>query len=118
MKILSFITSKISVFFWGVMAFTYQVKADIPQTDDFADGADDQGGIDTLYWLLEKFMQFIVLGVAAIFIIVIAKAAIVKYNEISDGRGGWLDLAGHVVGGVALLTLAIVMFNWIPDWIS
>ena len=118
MKIFHSIKAKSQAAFWALMALSYQVKAAIPETDDFADGADEKGGLDTLYWIFEKFIQLIILGIAAVFVVVIAKAAIKKYNDISDERGSWMDLLGHVVGGIALLTLAIIMLNWVGTWVE
>ncbi|NJI86967.1 DUF2976 domain-containing protein [Shewanella sp. Iso12] len=94
------------------------IAAGIPTTDEFADGADDKNGFELLFWILEKLSQFVVVALSAFFLIVIIKGAIAKYDEISDGKGGYIDLGGHVVAGLGLLTLAIVMFNWIGTWTS
>lgn len=118
MKFINLIKTKSKAIFWSLVVFSFQVRAEIPGTDDFADGAEDKGGIDTLYWIFEKFVQLIILGIAVAFVIVIGKAAIKKYNDISDERGSWMDLMGHVVGGIALLTLCIIMMNWVGTWVD
>lgn len=118
MKIFKKLLSKANMAFYTLLAFSLQVRAEIPETDDFADGAEDRGGIDTLFWLLEKFVQLVVIALAAYFVIIIGKAAIAKYNDITDGRGNWMDLGGHIIGGVALLTLTIIMLNWIGTWVE
>lgn len=118
MKVLKKFKNKAVLAFWSMLAMSYQVRAEIPTTDDFADGADDLGAIETLYWVFEKFVQLIILGIAVAFVIVLGKAAIKKYNDISDERGSWMDLLGHVVGGIALLTLTIIALNWVGSWID
>jgi NADH:ubiquinone oxidoreductase subunit 4 (subunit M) len=109
--------------FWGsaVTAFCTlpsMVRAEIPTTDDFADGADDLGGFETVMFLIEKVSQLAVIAIAAYFVVILAKGMIHKYNEITDGRGSWMDLGGHVLGGLALLVLTIVALNWIGTWVD
>ena len=118
MKLIKFISKKSSLLFWSLMSFTFQVRASMPTTDDFADGADDKDGAEMLMWLMEKFIQVIIIGMTAFFAILIIKGAMKKYNEITDERGSWMDLAGHVVGGLALLTLAIILFNLADTWVE
>lgn len=112
------VTAKITSAGWALMAFAWQVRADMPTTDDFADGSDDKDGAEMLMWLMEKFIQVVIIGMTAWFAILIIKGAMKKYNDISDERGGWMDLAGHVVGGLALLTLGIILFNLADTWVE
>lgn len=100
----------------AVLMTASQVQAQIPSTDDFAAGADDKGAFELLSWILVKGVQVIIVGIACFFVFAIARSAIEKYGDITDGKGTWLDLAGHVVGGIVLLVLAIVMFNWVQTW--
>ncbi len=101
-----------------LIGFSLELSAGIPETSDFAQGVGERGGVETLFWLLQTFVQVVVLGLAAYFVLIIGKAAITKYNEITDGRGNWIDLGGHVIGGIGLLTLTIVILNWIGTWVA
>ncbi len=112
------LAKQVQIFLFSLIAFSVQLNAEIPTTDDFAKGIGERSAVETLFWLLETFVQVIVLGLAAYFVIIIGKAAITKYNEITDGRGNWIDLGGHVIGGIALLTLTIVILNWIGTWVK
>jgi len=110
--------TKANILLWTLLGFSLQVRAEIPTTDDFADGADDKGAFETLFWLLEKGVQLIIVGIAAFFVFTIGKAAMKKYNDITEERGSWIDLGGHIVGGIALLALTVVMLNWVGDWVK
>lgn len=101
-----------------LFVLSVSLRADIPETDDFADGAEDKGGVETLFWLLETFLQVAVIAIAGFFVLNIGRSAIEKYKEVTDGRASWIDLGGHIIGGVALLTLTIVMLNWIGTWVE
>jgi len=114
LSVLSKVNLSFLVFFtWGM-----QAKAEIPTTDDFADGADDKGAFETLFWLMEKGAQLVIIGIAIFFVFTIGKAAMKKYNDITEGQGSWIDLGGHIIGGIALLTLTIVMLNWVGTWVD
>lgn len=104
--------------FYSLVVAVSPVKAEIPTTDDFASGADDKGGFEILFWLLEKAVQVIVLGVGAAMVVAIAKNCIQKYHDIGEGKSTWLDLGATVIGGVVLLVLVIVVLNWIGTWTS
>nr|WP_257327061.1 DUF2976 domain-containing protein [Alteromonas macleodii] len=117
-KVFKAMAEKSKLAFWTLMAFAWQVRADMPTTDDFADGSDDKDGAEMLMWLMEKFVQVVIVGMTAWFAILIIKGAMKKYNDISDERGSWMDLAGHVVGGLALLTLGIILFNLADTWVE
>lgn len=119
MKMLRKVVKKAKVAGYMAMAVAMQVRADgIPETDDFADGGEDKGGFETLLWLGEKTAQLIILGIASMFVFYIGRAAMKKYNDITDDRGTWVELGGHIIGGVVLLTLTIIMLNWVGGWVD
>lgn len=121
MKVITMFNTMIKKFklaFWSVMALAWQVRADIPTTDDFAKGSDGKDGAEMLMWLMEKFVQVIIIGMTTWFAILIFKGAMKKYNDISDERGSWMDLAGHIVGGLVVLTLGIILFNLAGEWVK
>lgn len=117
-KVIKAIKVKSKLFFGALMAFAWQVHADIPTSKDFAKGSEGKDGAQTLMWLMEKFVQVIIVAMTAWFAILIIKAAMKKYNDITDERGSWMDLAGHVVGGIALLTLGVILFNLVGTWVK
>lgn len=98
--------------------FVLPLKADIPSSDDFIDGADNQDGVETLYFIIEKFLQVVVLGVMCWIVILIMKGAGKKYDEISEGKATYVDLAGHVVGGVAVVAVGVIAANWVGSWVD
>ncbi|NQY36344.1 MAG: DUF2976 domain-containing protein [Alteromonadaceae bacterium] len=116
------VLAKVNVAFLMLFACLVQTHAQgttgIPTTSDFANGAEKKGAFQTLFWLMEKGAQLIVIAIAVFFVFIIAKGAMKKYNDITEGRGGWIDLGGHVIGGIALLTLTIVMLNWVGTWVK
>ena len=112
------IVHKLNLSIFMFLIFVMQVSAEIPTTSDFEKGAENKGGFDTLMYLFEKLVQLIILGVAAYFVVIIAKGAIKKYNDISDERATYFDLAGHLIGGIAVLTLMIIMLNWVNGWVG
>lgn len=116
-KVFKLVTEKFKLLFWTLMVLAWQAQANMPTTEDFAKGSDNKDGAEMLMWLMEKFVQVIIIGMIAWFAILIIKGAMKKYNDISDERGRWMDLAGHLVGGLALLTLGIILFNLVDTWV-
>lgn len=104
--------------FCALLLLPMQVLANIPTTDDFAAGANDRDAVGVLFWLMGRFLQVIVFGLAAYGIVIVIKNAIAKYNEIGDGRATYMDVGIIIIAGLAILTLAIIMLNWLQSWIS
>ena len=118
MQMLKKMLEKMNMAILMVMVFVMPAWADIPKSEDFAKGSEDKGGFDTLFWLGEKAVQVIIIGITIAFVIQIAKGAHKKYGDIAEEKATWMDVGGHLIGGIALLTLAIVMFNWVGTWVA
>ncbi len=104
---------------WIWLILAMDAAADIPATEQFVGkNAPNDGAFSTLFWLMAQGVKIVIAGIAAFFVFTIGKGVMKKYNDITNERGSWIDLGGHVVGGVALLALTILMMNWADTWVQ
>lgn len=119
MNVVRKILEKINVSLLMMFVLMQQAFADIPKSDDFLDDADDQkGGLELLFYLIEKFVQVVIIALVIYMVVLIFKGGAKKYDDITNERATWMDLGGHIIGGIAILTLGIIMFNWVGSWVD